>query len=192
MDYSRYYFVSDDLDDLDDIEQELENAGLTTPQIHVLSRDNAGVEQHEHLHGVPSFMKRNLVRSAIIGAVVGAVLAVLTLLVAFAAGWTDTAAGWVPFLFLAVILLGFCAWFGGMHGLRLPNVHFERFQSVLDEGRHVLFVDVDHAQQELLTEVIDRHPRLERAGSGEALPSWLLALRNGTDRWWYWRMWRNA
>lgn len=192
MDFSRHYFISDDLDDLDDIEQELERAGLTTPQIHVLSRDNAGVERHAHLQGVPSFMKRDMVRSAIVGALVGAALAAAVLFLALVTGWTDTAAGWVPFLFLAVILLGFCTWFGGMHGLRLPNARFERFQQVLDDGRHVLFVDVDHSQQALLHEVIDRHPRLAPAGTGESMPSWLLALRRGTDRWWYWRMWRNA
>lgn len=192
MDLSRHYFVSDDLDDLDAVERELESAGLSTPQIHVLSRDNAGVQRHDHLHGVPSFMKRDAVRSALVGAVVGVVLAIAALLVAFMAGWTDTAAGWTPFLFLALILLGFCTWFGGMHGLRLPNRHFERFQRLLDEGRHVLFVDVEPAQQDALRRVIARHPRLEPAGTGTALPSWLLGLRNGTDRWWYWRMWRDV
>lgn len=192
MDFSRHYFISDDLDDLDAIEQELEKAGLTTPQIHVLTRDNAGVRQHAHLSGVPSFLKRDMVRSAVLGAVVGAVLAAIVLAIAFMAGWTDTGAGWIPFLFLAVILFGFSTWFGGMHGLRLPNARFERFQPVLDSGRHVLFVDVDQSQQERLTAVIDRHPRLERAGTGESMPSWLLTLRNGTDKWWYWRMWRGA
>ena len=40
----RHYFISDDLDDLERIEEELEQRGINTPQIHVLSKDDAAVE----------------------------------------------------------------------------------------------------------------------------------------------------
>ena len=43
----RHYYISDDLDDLKSIETELESNGITTPQIHVLSRDDAGLQAHE-------------------------------------------------------------------------------------------------------------------------------------------------
>ena len=33
----RRYFISDDLDDLDVVEEQLESAGVSTPQIHVLT-----------------------------------------------------------------------------------------------------------------------------------------------------------
>ena len=192
MDLSRHYFISEDLDELDEIEVELERVGIPAAQVHVLTRDNAGVEHHEHLHGVPSFMKRNVVHSAILGAVVGVPLAVAALAIPFMAGWTDTAAGWAPFLFLAIILLGFSTWFGGMHGLRLPNHHFERFQKLLDGGKHVLFVDIEPSQEAALRRVTRHHPQLRRAGTGTPMPSWLIALENGTRKWWYWRMWRNV
>ena len=52
----RYYYLSTDLDDLEIVERDLEAAGITTPQIHVLSLDDQGVEQH-HLHNVEAVLK---------------------------------------------------------------------------------------------------------------------------------------
>src|ERR1017187_6224396 len=99
MNMLRHYFVSDSLDDLEVFEQQLEAAGVSAPQIHVLSRNNAGVANHRHLHEVQSFMTRDIVHSAQRGAVVGLFACVLALYVAYHAGWTDTAAGWMSFIF---------------------------------------------------------------------------------------------
>ncbi len=108
----RHYFISDDLDDLETFEEQLEAAGITTPQIHVLSLHDEEVAHHDHLNYVQSFMKKDIVHSAELGAVVGVVLSTTSLIVAYYAGWTDSAAGWVPFIFLAIVLLGFCTWEG--------------------------------------------------------------------------------
>ena len=50
MKLQRRYFVSNNLDDLEVLEEQLESAGVSTPQIHVLSRNDADVENHHHLH----------------------------------------------------------------------------------------------------------------------------------------------
>jgi len=54
----RHYYISDDLDDLEVVERDLEAAGVTTPQIHVLSEDDAGLDAH-HLHKVEAVLKRD-------------------------------------------------------------------------------------------------------------------------------------
>src|SRR2546427_13250060 len=110
----RRYFISDDLDDLDIIEEQLESAGISTPQIHVLTLHDAELDHHEHLHRVQSFMKKDIVHSTLIGAAVGLCAFVLVLAVAYFAGWPKTAVGWIPFVFLAVVALGFCAREGGL------------------------------------------------------------------------------
>ncbi len=51
--------------------------------------------------------------------------------------------GWVPFVFLAIVLLGFFTWEGGLIGIQLPNSRFRRFEKALRAGEHVFFVDVD-------------------------------------------------
>ncbi|MCJ8320942.1 MAG: NAD/FAD-utilizing enzyme [Colwellia sp.] len=169
----RHYYISDDLDDLEKVEQELESQGFTEPQIHVLSEHDGDVDTH-HLHEVESVLKQDVVHSTEVGAVVGIIAAASTLLIAYLMGWTASAAGWMPFIFLAIVVLGFCTWEGGFIGIQKPNVNFERFQEVLHKGKHVLFVDVDPDQESTMAKVMNAHPKLEMAGVGEATPHWVV------------------
>ena len=145
----RHYYISNDLDDLEEIENQLEAAGISTPQIHVLSEDDAEVQNH-HLHEVDSFTKNDVVHSTEIGFVFGAIGSTVVLIVAWLTGLTETAAGWIPWIFLAVVILGFSTWEGGLFGIQVPNVHFKRFQDDLHAGKHVLFVEVTADQEETL------------------------------------------
>ena len=177
MNMLRHYFVSNSLDDLEVFEQQLEAAGVSTPQIHVLSRNDAEVENHRHLHEVQSFMKRDIVYSTECGAVVGLCAFVLVLSVAYFAGWTESAAGWMPFVFLAVALLGFSAWMGGLIGIEKPNHNFARFEQALSHGKHVFFVDLEPRQEAVLEKLLKSHPQVELAGTGTSTPHWLIALQ---------------
>ena len=178
----RHYFISDNLDDLELLEEQLEASGISTPQIHVLSKQDEEVAHHTHLNYVQSFMKNDVVHSTEVGALVGLALATLILAVAYLSGWTESAAGWLPFIFLSVVLLGFSAWEGGLMGIQKPNVHFARFTDALKKGRHVFFVDLESAQENTLEEVLQSHPNVELAGTGEATPHWMIALQNKVPR----------
>ena len=169
----RHFYISDSLDDLEDVEQELEEQGIATPQIHVLSQNDADVQQH-HLHEVEAVLKKDVVHSMELGAIVGAIAAVVVLTVAYVAGWTESAAGWIPFIFLAIVVLGFCTWEGGLFGIQEPHYQFKQFQDVLKQGRHVFFVDVTEQQEAVLARIVDAHPKLEAAGEAEATPEWVI------------------
>lgn len=177
MNMQRHYFISDSLDDLEVLEEQLEAAGVSTPQIHVLSRNDAAVEQHRHLHEVQSFMKQDIVHSTELGAVVGLCASVLVLALAHFAGWTQTDAGWMPFIFFAVVLLGFSAWVGGFLGIGKPNRNFVRFEQALSDGKHVFFVDLEPRQETVLKGLLKSHPQVEPAGTGSSAPYWLIALQ---------------
>jgi hypothetical protein len=174
----RHYYISDDLDDLEIVEQDLESAGVTTPQIHVLSEDDAGVETH-HLHKVEAVLKKDVVHGTELGALVGAAGAVIILVLAWFSGLTETYT-WVPAIFLAVIVLGFCTWEGGLIGIQEPHVDFKRFENDLHAGRHVLFVDLDSDQESALHAVVRNHPKLRAAGEGGSTPRMVVRLQ---DRW---------
>lgn len=169
----RHYYVSDDLNDLEAVERELEQSGLTTPQIHVLSENDAEVEKH-HLHAIESVLKKDVVHSTQLGAIVGVIGAALILGIAYALQWHTTVVGWLPFAFLAVVVLGFCTWEGGLVGIQIPNYQFKRFQALLKQGKHVFFVDVDDKQFSTLGEVVIRHKSLIYAGKGDATPAWVV------------------
>ena len=176
---NRHYYISDNLDELEKVEKELEASGISTEQIHVLSEKDAEVAQHR-LHDVSSFMKQDLVRSGRVGVSIGLALAVLVLVIAASSGLTETAAGWMPFVFLAVILVGFATWEGGLFGLQKPNAAFRQFEQTLHEGKHLFFVDVKTTQEAQLGLVLSQHPALQMAGTGAASPDWLVA---GQHRW---------
>jgi hypothetical protein len=171
----RHYYLSDDLDDLELIERQLEAAGVTTPQIHVLSEDDAGVKAH-HLNEVEAVLRKDVVHGTERGAIVGAVGAAIILFAAWATGISATIT-WVPPIFLAVIVLGFCTWEGGLIGIQQPHADFVRFQDSLHSGKHVFFVDVYPAQEDTLRRVIGEHPKLAPAGEGPAAPGWFIGAR---------------
>ena len=173
----RHYFISNSLDDLEVFEVQLEAAGVSTPQIHVLSLNDADVAKHSHLHAVQSFLKSDVVHSTTRGALVGIVLSGLVLSVAYLAGWTETAAGWLPFGFLAVILLGFSTWEGGFMGIQKPNHNFARFEQALKDGKHIFFVDLKPTQEATLEKILKAHPQVELAGTGAPAQHWIMTLQ---------------
>jgi len=180
----RYYYIGDNLDELEVVERELESNGIATEQIHVLSQDDLAVAQHK-LHAVTSIMKKDIVRSTIIGAAIGVCLSLLVLVGAWLSGWPETFT-WVPFAFLAIIVLGFCTWEGGLWGIQEPNHHFKRFEKVLEHGKHILFVDVDRGQMNALQSVFKAHPRLKNVGKGSSAPKLVVRAQQWFHRFMRW------
>ena len=182
MKLTRHFFIGDDLDDLERFEEELERAGVVTPQIHVLTLDDSGADRHHHLHQVTGLMKKDLVHSTVLGALVGLCVSTLVLIVVHAAGWSETPAGWVPFIFLAIVVLGFFTWEGGLFGIETPNVHFKRFEKALQNGKHVFFVDLEPEQGKILEDVVKKHSMVEAAGTGRASPHWIVFWQHRIKR----------
>jgi len=172
----RHYFISDNLDDLEAVERELESRGVTTLQIHVLSQSDADVGNRK-LHEVMAFMKTDVVRSTLFGALIGICACLATLAIAHTSGFTKTNFGWVPVIFLALILLGFCTWEGGLRGIQEPNQRFRSFQPELRNGKHILFVDVEGEEEGLLKQIVNRHPGLSGVRVEQSGPYWVVAAQ---------------
>lgn len=172
MTMTRYFFISTDLGVLEQFEQDLERAGIVTPQIHVLTEDE-GEARRRHVHQVTPFMKKDVVHSALLGAAGGACLAALALFVTLVAGWYEVVGG-APFIFLAIVLLGFCTWVGGFRGIQTSNSRTRQFDQAVRDGKHVFFVDHPKGQGQILEETSNRYPSLEMAGLARGAPDWLV------------------
>ncbi|MEM9254031.1 MAG: NAD/FAD-utilizing enzyme [Pseudomonadota bacterium] len=172
----RHYYISDDLEDLEVIERQLQDAGLTTPQIHILSENDTALDEHS-LHKVEGVLKKDVVHGTGLGAVVGVLGAGLILLIAWLTGLTETFT-WVPAIFLAVVVLGFCTWEGGLIGIGETHVDFRRFKSDLESGKHILFVDFDTEQESIVKSIVEQHPKLQDAGEGSSTPRWVVDAQN--------------
>jgi len=169
----RHYFISDDLDDLERIEEELEGKGINKPQIHVLSKDDTAVANHSHLHGIEAVFKQDVVHGTQVGAVLGAIAAALVIAIGYLSNLPETYT-WMPFYFLAIVMFGFVTWSGGFYGIQTPHRDFRRFQSDLDDGKHVFIVDIDPSQEDAVQQIYAKHPHLRDAGIGNATPRWVV------------------
>lgn len=181
----RYYFVNDDLNDLEQVEVELEAVGFSESQIHVLSKDDAAVARHGRLRAVHAFLRTDVIRAALNGALIGLLAAMTVLSFAHFSTATDSV-GWLPFVLLAIVMLGFCTWEASFFGFQVPNIRFRRFEKVLAKGMHVFFVDIRPRQLDALQTVVGRHQRLKPAGKGKPSPYWLIGTRDRFRQFVHW------
>ena len=169
----RYFYVSNELDDLQAVENTLKEAGISRAQIHVLSNDDTGVKER-NLNQVYSWFRTDVISTTYKGVIVGAILAALVLFFSNALGGVE-AVGWAPFIMLAIVCLGFCTWEGGLIGSHLPSSRFKKFQRTLEEGNHVLMIDADPNDVELIDSVVAKTPGLASAGTDATKDQWTVA-----------------
>lgn len=169
----RHYFITDSLEDLVQVEQALISRHFLDSQIHVLSEQDAEVAKLQ-LHEIESVLKKDVIHSTKIGAVVGVILAIITLIFAYFMNWFNSPSGWLPFVFLSIVIIGFCTWEGGFIGIQTDNINFRRFKRLVNNGKHLLFVDIEPQQTNTLGEVIKQYPSLQAQGTGDASPHWVI------------------
>jgi len=182
----RFYYISDNLDDLEQIEHQLEAGGIARPQIYLLSNDDVGLENRD-VNRVASFLKTDVIHAGEIGALLGLAIAAVILLISYFSG-IAAQVGWAPFIFLAIVGFGFATWEAGFIGMQTPNVHFARFEEALEQGRHVLFVETDREDQRKLKAVIKQYPSLERAGTEVTHTRALMVLLKYWERFRSWAL----
>ncbi len=154
------YLISDSLDEIEQVHDELVEQGIPDIHQHVLSDDDAGVTEH-HLRSVNPFNKTDIVRCTIMGAVLGFLISFSLLSMPFLFDVT-TPIGAVPFVFGALVFLGLFTWEGGLIGLHKVNHHYQKIDKDIHNGKHLLIVD--HGQEEFtsLNKVIAKHSALKQ------------------------------
>ena len=175
---NRHFYISNDLDDLESLEVELETVGISTAHTHVLSLNDAEVAAHPNLNEVEAVLRTDVVHSTKIGAVVGIFAATLMLYVVALSGWAQQST-WIPFIFLAIIMVGFFTWEFGFIGIQRKNNRFARFEKALKNGKHIFFVDIEPENDLLLADIVKKHPKIKRAGDGPSVPQWFIQLQDG-------------
>lgn len=171
----RHFYLSHNLDDMEAVEQKLESEGIDRAQIHVLSNDAAGVDQH-HLNYLESLLRGDVIRSTIIGLIIGIFVAAIPILVAYFVGLSESFY-WVPVIFLSIVLLGFCTWEGGFIGFQEPHHDYKKFEHALETGKHVLILDVDNSEEEQVAQILKQFRNVHAAGTGDATPGWIVGMR---------------
>ena len=162
----RYYYLCDDLDELEAIEKELEEDGFPHRSIHVLSKNDASVSRH-HLHQIPSVLRFDTAWYAGGGLLAGLVIGLSILLLAQLSGITEQI-GAGPVALAALTITLFCGWEGGFLGFQKFNHRLRRFLPALHRGRHLLLIDIPDERIRSLQQHILAHPRLYPAGHDQS------------------------
>jgi uncharacterized protein YacL len=173
----RHFYISNSLDDLESLEVELETVGISSAHSHVLSLDDANVAAHPNLNEVEAVLRTDVVHSTKIGAVVGVIAATLMLYVVALSGWAQQAT-WIPFVFLAIVMVGFFTWEFGFFGIQRKNNRFARFEKALKNGKHIFFVDIEAENDQLLADIVKKHPKIKSAGDGPSVPQWFIQMQD--------------
>lgn len=177
---NRYYFVTNDMNDLVHVEQELEQQGVLKEQMRVLPFDDA-VAREAGLESVDSLFRKDIVGSLAIGFGIGCALAALFLLGALLFGIAGTQA-WLLVGLIALFIIGVCTWEGGLLGVHLPNRKFRRFGRDLKRGFSVFFVDIKEGQEQALLNTAREHKQLRPVGNGGGESDLMVKLRHNWNQ----------
>jgi len=175
----RLFFVGSKLDELDSLVDTLSEKGIKRPQIHVLTNNDAELAAHPKLQDVEAVLRTDVVHGTGRGAILGALLSSAVLALSYASGWTDVT--WVPFIFLAIVCLGFCTWQGGLLGIQIRNHRFKPFNKALRQGKHILLLDVPKSKIDEVKMAVQIMTSFEEEGMGKGAPDWVIEARNKYD-----------
>ena len=176
----RHFYISDDLDDLEDVEVELEQRGISKPHIYILSFDDCAVAVHGRLQEVEVVLRMNVVSGTKMDSMIGVCSAFSVLFIGYFLGWAQGII-WLPFVFLSIITLGFCTQEGGFIGIQ-KNKRFAHFDETLKNGQHVFLVDIEPEREQLLTQIMSVHPALKFAEDGPSVLHWYICLQEILQR----------
>ncbi|WP_027857343.1 hypothetical protein [Marinobacterium jannaschii] len=162
----RFYFVSDNLSELEAAERELEASGIPHQQIHHLDAAEIFHEKQQMEHGA-MWQQKEVVRGTLRGGLIGLVLSLLLLWLCWWGGAVEQL-GWSPFLLIALAVLVFSVWEGSFIGLKRVRTKFNAFLKVVRHGRHAIAVEIYGKQEAVLRRVTRTHAHIYLAGFGAA------------------------
>jgi len=154
------YYISQDLDEMESAHNDLVDQGVRDKHIHVYSDADAEVQEH-HLRTVSDFEKTDVIRSGTYGAVIGVILASLMLALPTVLS-IESPVGNMPFIFGAIVLLGFSTWEGGLLGIQRENHKFAFVNDDIHHGEHLMIVDYDENASSAVERAMQTHPTLRQ------------------------------
>lgn len=152
----RLFYLVDRMDSVESISEDLHNEGITDWRFHVLSKDDAGLFTRR-LHSASILDRTDLARYTERGAIAGALFAAAFIVTAKLTGALALPAiAWIA-LFLFMTAVG--AWLAGFGGIGVENYRIRRFHDAIENGEHLVMVDVRKKDEQRMKELMaSNHP----------------------------------
>lgn len=156
----RHYFYAKTLGQVSKLAHACHNIGIHDSHFSVLSKDDIGMYNFsihpisiEHRHDLFHCASKGSLCGICVGGLIGSILlSMYSLHIAYILG-----------LVVLGAFVGICI--GGLTGLNHPNHNLARFDNKVNQGYHLIIIDILQEQQDLLLQLIKyKHVKLEYAG----------------------------
>jgi len=156
---SQLKYLTNDIDELESAEHDLEKNGVPREHIHVLANNDGELLAH-NLPPFSDWSKRDILHYGIRGTIIGLLLSSAILLGCYLYGVSDPTA-WIVIAFVATLVVGFCAWEGGLVGINKMNHAFEKYKDSIQKGAYLLVVDpTSNTEENKARSAVASHPDL--------------------------------
>ena len=153
------YFLSDDLNELEEFHDELVELGIDHNHIHLWVNQPGNIKKSRILP-INDFMKTDVVHSTIRGAFLGALVALLVLCSSLIIGHHDEL-GIYPYVCVALVCLGLVTWEGGLWGIQNTHHKFKQHADSINHNKFMLMLDFQQKEYEALRQVEKKHTSLK-------------------------------
>ena len=155
------YYLAPTLDSTHVISDDLHEVGVKDFFVHVISRDEAGLQQ-QHIHSSNYLETLDLVRDGIIGGVLGFLVGLLGVALL---EYFDPIGVEIPaFVYYALVGVAtlFGAWEGGLIGIGIENRKLAKFHDDIEAGKFLILIYALKEQEEVVSKMMrERHPESE-------------------------------
>jgi len=152
------YYLATSLVSTHQISNDLHDVGIESWNVHVISKDEAGLK-NEKILSSNWLETTDLLRGGFIGANAGFIIGVLVAggLLLFAPFGPDIPT--IAYVFMVAVATGFGAWVGGLTGIDSENQKLSRFRAAIEEGNYLILIYARKGQGEKIKEMMrERHP----------------------------------
>jgi hypothetical protein len=155
------YYLAPTLDSTHVISDDLHEAGVKDFFVHVVSRDEAGLQQ-QHIHSSNYLETLDVVRDGIIGGVLGFVVGLIGVGLL---DYFDPIGVEIPaFVYYALVGVAtlFGAWEGGLIGVGMENRKLAKFHDDIEAGKFLILIYALKEQEDRVNQMMrERHPESE-------------------------------
>jgi len=155
------YYLAPTLDSTHVISDDLHEAGIKDFFVHVISRDEAGLQQ-QHIHSSNYLETLDVVRDGIIGGVLGFLVGLVGVALL---DYFDPIGVEIPaFVYYALVGVAtlFGAWEGGLIGVGIENRKLAKFHDDLEAGKFLILIYALKEQEDAVNKMMrESHPESE-------------------------------
>jgi len=152
------YFLAPTLASTSSIARDLREAGVNDWFLHVVSRDEAGLNK-QRIHSSNYLETLDLLRCGIIGANLGFIAGMVAAgLVMFFEPFGPNVPG-IVYVVIGAFFTLFGAWEGGLYGVASDNRKLERFRDDIEQGKYLILIYARKGQGQVIKDMMaNKHP----------------------------------